>query len=177
MAACAVLKSDVSSCVGLVTGDGRDNAEVALEDQVVQVGGGDGPQGRQFGRGIVCAEDVQGPDPDRGAPQVRVVEGAAEEGLQGDGRNAGLFLFRPAQGPQCAAVAADRALDAAETDAAAAQKQGGVDFIQGLAGVGVEVADGRSEELFLVGPADGTVAMGAVAQVGEVPQKEGAPPS
>lgn len=31
------------SFVGILTGDGGDNSEVALEHQVVQVGGDDGP--------------------------------------------------------------------------------------------------------------------------------------
>ena len=38
-------------------------------------------------------------------------------------------------------------------------------------GEGVEVADGSGEELLLVGTTDCSVAMGAVTQVGKMPQQ------
>jgi hypothetical protein len=102
------------------SGSSRDNAIVALENQVVQFGGGDRPQGRQFGRGIVSVEDVEGPDPYGAAAQVRVVKGVAVEGLQGDRGDAGLLL-QPPQGPECRAVSVGRPGDTGGGDGAAAQ--------------------------------------------------------
>jgi hypothetical protein len=51
----------------------------------VQVGGRDRPQRRQFGRGIVIIEDVEGPYPHGPASQVRMVGIEPVECLQGNG--------------------------------------------------------------------------------------------
>ena len=80
-------------------GDGRHDAIVTLKDQVMQIGGGDRPQGGEFGRGIGIAEDIEGPDSGCRAAQVGVVESVPEECLQGNRRDTRLFLFRP--GGQC----------------------------------------------------------------------------
>jgi hypothetical protein len=67
--------------------DNRHDTVVALKDQVMQIGGSDRPQSWEFGRGIGIAEDVEGPNPHGSAAQVRVVETAPEECLQGNGRD------------------------------------------------------------------------------------------
>src|SRR3954453_10037178 len=80
-------------------GDGGDDSIVALEDEVVQLGGGDRPQRAELGRGIRIAEDIEGPVADGPAAKVWVVEAEPVESLQLDGLNTFLLLPWPSQRP------------------------------------------------------------------------------
>ncbi len=131
----------------------------------------DRPQRGELGRGVGVAEEVEGPVVHGPAAKVGVLEAAPVEGLQGDWLDACLLLLWPAEGPGRHDAAQRRCGDAGSGDGAGAEQQGVVHLGEGLPGVGVEEADGGGEEAFLVGPGDRAVAVGAVAQVGEVPQQ------
>src|SRR5208337_3987269 len=151
--------------------DNRHDTVVALKDKVVQLGGGDRPQCREFGRGIGIAEDVEGPNPHGSASQVRVVETVPEKCLQGNGRDTCLFLLGPAQRPDSSYVPFRRFGDTSGSYSTTRQQQGIVHLAKRLSGIGGKVVNGGDKDLLLIGPADSEVAMGAVAQVGKVPQK------
>src|SRR5216683_963730 len=65
----------------LGAGRGRDDAIVALENQVMQFSGGDRPQRGELGPGVGVAENVQGPVSYGPAAKVGVVEALPVEGL------------------------------------------------------------------------------------------------
>lgn len=81
------------------------------------------------------------------------------------------LLLGPAEGPEGREVSGGCSGEAGGADGAGPQQQGSIQFVKGLAGDRGEVLDRRGEERFLVGPADRAVAVGAVAQVGEVAEE------
>jgi hypothetical protein len=126
-----------------------------LENQVVQVGGGDGAQRRKLLSCLLLGKDVERPVADGPAPQVWVVESRAVEGVDDNRVDAGRALLRPRECPDGVDPATGRTSDSGGRDLAGAEEEVRIDFVQGLAGVRIDKAYGFRKELFLVAPGSG----------------------
>src|SRR5258706_14078074 len=149
--------------------DGRNDAVVTLENQVVEVRRGHRPQCRQLCDRLLLVEHIERPVAGGASLQVRVVGGDAVVGADNDRVDPGGSLLRPRQSP-------DR-LDATLATAhacsghlAGAEQQVHVDLVEWPPCVRVEQRDGRGEEPFLVLTGGGAAGR-AVSQVREVAQE------
>src|ERR1700761_3215946 len=151
-------------------GRSRHDPEVPLEHQVVQVSGGDGPQDRQFGPGLLVVGHVERPGPPRRPAQVRMVESSPVGRVDGDRVDARVPLLRPGQGPERLAPAVRARPQPAGLDPARAQQQVRVHLGQHLPRVRLDQLGGGGEPLLLARPRRGP-AVRAVPQIREVPQQ------
>src|SRR5712692_2600863 len=149
--------------------DGRNDAVVTLEDQVVEVGRRHRTQGRQLCRRLLPIEHVERPVTGGACLQVRVVSPGAVVGADHYRVDPGGLLLGPRQSPdRVDAVAA--APYACCGHLAGAEQQVCVDLLERLASVRVEQCDGRRKEAFLVLPGDGAT-VSAVSQISEVAEE------
>src|SRR6266566_57798 len=149
--------------------DGRDDAVVTLEDQVVEVGRRDRTQGRQLGRRLPLIEHVERPVADGTSLKMRVVRSGAVIGADDDRADPGGPLLGPRQSPYRLDVTTASSY-ACRGHLAGAEQQVCVYLLEWLPCVRIEQWDGRRKQAFLVPPGTGA-AMRAVSQISEMAQE------